>query len=360
MKTNRHSLMAKGVMVLLALLVLVFALTYSWFNTKQEADATGFSAGIEADGDFEFAVGFYNNGTAGEYKMTSFTADSKQFDLEHVVATDGETYNLLHDYKPIDVTGDGRTLIRPSMSYGNSQINTASNDYSIAEPNVQYISFDLYFRSQTSGISVKLADGSWAKAAAEINSGESLTGSDAARKSSYGNFSKDAIVGAARVAFIPYDYSTENDNIPASLDAFEQNTPAYLHNRASFIWLPRPDLHLTPYKVNNVEQMTGWTLTTNSTDSVDSQHKYYNIFNKQKDETAGVTHETYKIYDNTITPSVLADSAQEFTRISNDVHIGNYYYTKVNVRIWIEGIDAEARRATSGGQFGINFKLATS
>lgn len=348
MKTTRHSLMAKGIMVLLSLLVLIFAFTYSWFTPPDvELTADGISVAADSSGDFQYAIGFYNNGTGGDYKVTEFTADSAALNLESLEATDGETYNLLHDYSPIDVTGDGRTLIRPSMSYGNKQINTASNDYSLADPNVQYITFDLYFRSESSGVPIKLGDGSWAKGECEINgTANSYVGTSAANKSTYGNFSRDAIVGAVRIAMVPYSKNVTSSTF-TSLSSYQADTPQYLADAASLLWLPKPELQL-----NEAASNTGWDLSTSANNK---DHQYYAIFE------SGHPHEV-KTYANTVTTSDLLPANggnREFTRIENTVHIGNYFYTKVNCRIWIEGTDTEARRATSGGKFGVNFKFTT-
>lgn len=368
MKTTRHSLMAKGIMVLLSLVVMAFAFTYSWFAPPSKpVDATGVAASVKASGDFEYAVGFYSNGgTAGDYKITEFSNQSSTLNLTSLRAkgaddADYSNYDLLHDYRPIDITGDGKTLIRPAMSYGNSSINTSSLDYSVAEPNVQYISFDLYFRSKSQGISVKLGDGSWAKGGAEVNSGV-MSGTNATNKSTYGNFSKDAIVGAVRVAFLNYDYNEDLDNIPANLEEYQVNSPEYLHNRAQFIWVPRTDLHLNPQPDPNADQLSGWTLTTNSTDEADKQHKFYNIFNCQPAKSNGYVsgdalYHAEEVYDNTVTNANLAEASQTFSDLT--MKFGDYYYTKVNVRVWLEGTDAEARRATSGGQFEVNFKFTT-
>lgn len=366
MKTNRHSLMAKGIMVLLSLLVLVFAFTYSWYAPPNKpVDASGVGAYVKAEGDFEYAVGFYNSGTAGDYKVTAFSNQSAALNLTSLRAkgqndSGYSNYDLLHDYKPIDITGDGRTLIRPSMSYGNSSINTTSLDYSVAKPNEQYISFDLYFRSKSQGISVKLGDDSWAKAGAEITSGGSMTGSSATNISNYGSFSKDAIVGAVRVAFINYDYSTELDNMPGNLEEYQVDTPQYLHDSARFIWLPRSDLHL-----NSNDGMSGWTLSINDpASSADKQHKFYNIFKCQPALATGypssdtANYHKEEVYANTVTSDVLEEANQTFSDLS--MKFGDYYYTKVNVRIWVEGTDAEARRATSGGQFEVNFMFTTT
>lgn len=360
MKQNRHTLMAKGIMVLLSLMVLVFILAFSWFSTKQTADATGLSGGIEADGDFEYAIGFYNNSTGGSYKITDYTSDSTALNLKALRVYDGTSsnndgndsgryyhdYNLLHDYTPIDVTGDGRTLIRPAMSYGNRQIDQSSNDYSLADPNVQYITFDLYFRSKSTGVPIKLGNGSWAKGNSEINN-LGYTGSSTSatfNKSTYGNFSKDAIIGAVRIAFVPY-----TKGLPASfasLSAYEDDTPEYLADSASLLWLPKPELQLNEPSGGGV---TGWTLSTNANNN---QHTYYSIF-----ETGHPKQ--IKTYPSTITTSMITSQNREFARIDNSVHIGEYYYTKASVRIWVEGTDAEARRATSGGKFEVNFKLTT-
>jgi len=382
MRTTRHSLLAKGIMVLLSLLVLMFTVTYSWFGHFSTADSSGIAARVESTGDFEYAIGFYNNGTGGAYKVTPFTNQTSALDLEHLLATDNVTYNLLHDYKPIDITGDGRTLIRPSMSSGNSSIVTSTTDFSIAQPNVQYISFDLYFRSASSGVPINLGSGSWVKGGCEINNFASMIGSSAAstfNKSTYGNFSRDAIAGAVRIAFIPYDYSTTLSNIPATLSAFQDNTPNYLHDRAMFVWLPRPDL-----KLNSTNSLTGWTLTqaadtsTAADASTDGHigsniHKYYNIFECQPYKSAadgGIASsdsERYHkevAYDNTVTPAVLATASQNFSTTNPSVSFveggKTYYYSKVNVRIWVEGTDLEARRATSGGKFEVNFQFKTT
>lgn len=366
MKTNRHSLMAKGIMVLLSLIVLIFAFTYSWFAPPSKpVDATGVDASVKANGDFEYAVGFYNSGTAGDYKITEFSNQSSTLNLTSLRAkgvndSGYSNYNLLHDYRPIDITGDGRTLIRPAMSYGNSAINTTSLDYSIAKPNEQYISFDLYFRSKSQGISVMLGDDSYAKAGAEVTSGGSMTGANATNKSTYGDFSKDAIVGAVRVAFINYDYSDELHNMPGNLEEYQTRTPDYLHNSARFIWLPRPDLHL-----NANDTLQNWSLSVNDpAQSADKQHYFYNIFNCQPAKVDGYPssdtahYHIQEAYSNTVTPDVLDAASQAFSDLN--IKFGEYYYTKVNVRIWIEGTDIESRRATSGGQFEVNFEFTTS
>ena len=370
MKTTRHSLLIKGMIVLLSLSVLIFAATFSWFTIDDpDADATGFSARTEATGDFEYAIGFYNSETMDDYAITPFTNDTTALNLESLEATivgqsTAGTYNLLHDYVPIDVTGNGATLIRPSMMYGNSQVNTDSDDYSIADPNVQYINFDLFFRSESTSVPVKLANGSYAIGAAEIKgNGASDVGASSAaalktsssasstygfNPSTYGTFSKDAIVGAVRIAFVPY--TMDSTHVTAS--NILGKTDDYLSNAASFVWVPRPDLH-----ANTNDTTSGWTLANAtypaSYTTADAKHQYYGIFENSKTTVDYATA-------NTVTPTSLQSGSKQFTSITGAVKIGSYYYTKVNVRIWIEGTDNEARRAFSGGRFAVNFKFSTN
>lgn len=364
MKTTRHSLMAKGIMVLLSLLVLAFMLTYSWILDKPSASASGISGNVIADGDFEYAIGFYNSGTDNQYAVSRFTSDSTALDLKHLVASvDGGTtyteYDLLHDYKPIDLTGDGPTLIRPSMMHGNIDINASSDDYSIAKPNEQYISFDLYFRSEIPGVSVYLANGSFARAACETTLGN-ISLRSTVNQSTYGTFSKDAIVGAARIAIIPYTYPS--GSVPDSVAGFQSNS-GDLDGDNTLVWLPRPDIH-----TNATNTTTGWSLSYGTyPDSVsdptysdntprDDVHYYYDIF--ESNSTKQLVPVT-----NTILPSTLQSANQLMSNIGSTYHYvsaaGDYYYSKVNVRIWIEGTDAQSRRAFSGGEFSINFKLST-
>ena len=172
MKTTRHSLMAKGIIVLLSLLVLVFAYSYSWYMTTSDTvSASGISGKIEATGDFEYAVGFSTSQTGGAYKHTAFTnTENGNINLEALHPSDAPstTVNLLYDYNPTDLTGNGVTLVRPAMNYGNWSINGASRNYSIAEENVQFISFDLIFRTEVEGMTINLDSGSYAKGATPV------------------------------------------------------------------------------------------------------------------------------------------------------------------------------------------------
>lgn len=389
MKTTRHSLLAKGLMVLLSLLILIFAFTYSWFTVPEEINtASGISAKTLTGSDFEYAIGFNTSQTFGEYLVTDFTSDSMQnLDVEHLnVPGKNFDYNLLYDYSPIDITGDGVNLIRPSMEYGNWEINKGTNDYSTAEPNTQYISFDIIVRSK-SPATLSLGPESYAVGAAEsVTSGNVTTdypdgtrllGASAPRQSDYGTFSKDAIVGAVRVAFI--DFDNEQEDLTAD-DLLEGSLDNKLSNTPSLLWVPRPDLYLN--NNGHDEDVTGWSLNTGVANGAtfelqskgleDSsystyRHQQYNIFNNSDNHIVTNTNDYVHVsqLDSSDNSYRFKDTV-ELTKLAypKTVRENNedvtYYYGKVRVRVWIEGTDSESRRALSGGKFKFSFDLTTN
>lgn len=393
MKTTRHSILAKGILVLLSLLIMVFIFTYSWY---QDPDEPVVASGLvvttrDASTDFEYAVGFSNSQTGGAYKHTTFTnAENNNLNLEALLPSDEQdttkTVNLLYDYNPTDLTGDGVTLVRPAMNYGNWSINKASRNYSIAEENVQYISFDLIFRTQVQNTTIRLNSDSFAKGATERYAGDytRLQGDNivADTKSKYGAFSTDAIVGAVRVAFLEYvDHGESGTTLVEAKQTEYESTPL-------LIWIPRPDLYLNnnPTGSNLREkQVDGWGLDTNVASNAtynlvsDAQnnasystyiHQYYNVFSVGQNETPDIVQYNGAVAS-TIDPDAPADTNKvtfgtqcdliELDHI-NDTNNDNvpddgYYYGKVRVRIWLEGTDTESRRALAGGKFSVSFHV---
>ena len=390
MRTTRHSLMAKGILVLLSLLILVFVFTYTWYrNPNDPVTASGMSFTVtNPSTDFEYAIGFSNSQTGGVYKHTTFTNTvNTDLNLEALLPSDEsdptKTVNLLYDYNPTDLTGNGVTLVRPAMNYGNWSINSASRNYSIAEENVQYITFDMIFRTRVANTSIRLDSDSYAKGDCETYSGDGSLLSDTASRNKdgkYGAFSTDAIVGAVRVAFLEYVNHNESGDtiVNTKLSEFE-STPKLL-------WVVRPDIYLNnnPTGSNLREKdIDGWSLDTNvASDTTyslvsDSQtnpsystyaHQYYNIFSVGQNVTPAIVTDTSAVASvlNTSAPTNKVTFGQSLDLVTlNHINDTNsdaapddgYYYGKVRVRIWIEGTDTEARRALAGGKFSVSFHI---
>ena len=372
MKTTRHSLMAKGIMVLLSLLVLIFAFTYSWFSDPPEiVSASGIQVNTHAGVGFDMAIGFSTAETGYNYTVSEFGKSATLTNLK-VVSEDGAEhfYNLLANYSPKDVTGNGRDLYIPDMddnpATGVRTIKTDTTSKTEVTPNREYISFDMIFRCEKE-CNVYIDNGSYIKAVCETEKVpeqdifRTLTKNIASDNiSAYGNFSKDAVVGAMRVGFVDYNALMTIDNIFSDI-----NDDEHLEKNAKFVWLPRPDIYLEA----NDSNVTNWTLHTAAdepgffdTDGAGavnqtSTHKYYYIGDDGSGETVGEYRTDVKTVvecnmdtivpvniPHTYTPEGASESVTE-------------YYGKCRVNIWVEGCDAEARRAIAGGRFLINFDL---
>ncbi|MBQ8538242.1 MAG: hypothetical protein IJ433_01165 [Ruminococcus sp.] len=330
-KKQTTSLMIKAIMLLLALIIMIFAASLAWFAPPdQPVYASGLSISANSTKEFEMAVGAKCSDTNYDYKVSKY---SKELDLTELELDSGDKFNALVDFSPIDVTGDGVTLVRPSLGDKNSDIDRTSAVYSTVTQNREYISFDLYFKCSEE-CQVVLDKESFVRADCETEVGDgSLVSLD-------GTYSKDAIVGAIRVAFVNYSHFTEN--ILAGTLASEP----------SLLWLPRPDVFL-----DAGEGQVG-TLYTD----VQTGEHYYKIQGENCCDT--YTHHYYSYthpdgqgdydYEGTVTnPSN--------TFVCNvDTEIDGAFYGKTQVNIWVEGCDAEARRSLSGGKFYINFDFAAN
>ncbi|MBQ4129473.1 MAG: hypothetical protein IJO20_08965 [Ruminococcus sp.] len=336
------SLIVKAIMLLLALIVMVFVATLAWFsNVSEPKSATGVQAKTIGVAEFEMAVGFKTSQNGYKYVISDYEKTLNFRSLKF-----GATRkDALHDFSPIDVTGDGVTLIRPTLKNKNLEIDRNSNVYNTVTPNKEYISVDMYFRSNDP-CSVYLDKDSYAIGKCELNPDGTINEdgllTDTERKSSYGDFSKDAVVGAIRVSFVEYDRVIEEEDYD-----HRATTPTAL-------WLPRPDIYLESNATSS-----GWVLHT---DAVPNQyivgegdlardtytHHYYAFAENSEGKIVGTDFN----YENTVT-----QTNKDVICVVDEIHTDGYYYGKTQVNIWVEGCDTEARRAISGGQFLVNFDL---
>ena len=440
MKQTRHSLMAKGIMVLLSLLILAFVITFAWFiDPDSPVTASGLSLSTKSDADFQMAIGFSNSDTSGNYYITDFTdSENTKIDFErlHVtknaklannvttynttLSTDTATYNLLSDFKPIDLTGDGITLFRPEMTFKNRSINfsAATVDKSIVD-NKQFISFDLYIRSTSQAYAIALDSGSYVLAACEVDNTQSnmetldaqiangtkvpsvsmkdhskLVNTTVLRPSKYSensskHFSEDCVIGAVRISFAQYNPVTNlADFVSTKVTPADAATKLDADTRK--VWIPRSDIYL-----QDTQNADDWTLVTSSdtgvwsstdvtfqsTDEMNNgrtityknaaaEHRYY-------DESKMFIEDPQNPGQQILNPNipsrfstidgVITDIAQgddniivEAASLSNNdpVFDGTYYYGKCRINLWVEGCDAEARRAIDGGSFVFGFDLS--
>ena len=356
-KRRNPSWLIKAIMLLLSLIIMVFAMTLSWYKiTPDPVDATGVIIKSSSSKHFDMAVGFESSVNGFQYTMSQY---AKNFSLRDVITPDGKHYDVLHDFSPIDLTGDGVTLVRPSMQLKNTDIDRSNHTFTTVSPNKEYISFDMYFRA-SEPCKVFLDSGSFVKGAIENTPGDGklvqTEKTDDNRKADEGNFSKDAVVGAVRVSFVNYNRFYEGE------DRANRNSVARL------LWLPRPDIHLDTKDENGINK-SPWTLSTDLTPDNTKVDYWGSTDRFMGYPTDTFTHHYYTYIYDEATGTYVGEDRNYLNTITNpekdaicdvDFKSGDYYYGKVQVNIWIEGCDAEARRAIAGGQFLVNFDLAGS
>lgn len=404
-KSIKRGLVTKGFLVLLSLIILIFIASFAWFYSKiNEASASGIQVKTSGNASFEYAVGFYNSDTGQVYTVSDWFDDkSDMADLKHIPVTvnnEKTTYDLLKDYEPIDITGDGSTLIKPAMTYMNKEVDQDSNNFSYANPNVQYITFDLIFRAPSPGTIIALDDGCWVKGNWEtLGENNSLVSSDSTiisnkdfNVSTYAKindsvtnptyntaFSKDAIAGAVRMSFVNFNqltFTNSSDRFYV-LNNTDKLTDSSLYNdncsnRPAVLWNPRPELCLNP---DADDSTSNWTLSLDKTSSNTDGFSYSNDGSTTV-RTSTFDHTFYQIFDgrnnaagphtfNTIHPgdieyNLVNDPSGKTIATIGTTAIDGKYYGKVKVNVWVDGCDKEARRALSGGKFLFHLALKGS
>ncbi len=376
-KRQNTSLIIKAIMLLLALIIMIFTGSLAWYYNSRSVTADGASVTTITSQDFKMAVGFKNRQTAGKgddgYVVSEFT---KYFDLTNIEIKDDTTnettsYKVLQDVKPIDLTGDGITLVRPTLKDRNSAIDTQNHEHTIGRPNEEYIAFDLFFQSPEM-CQIYLDNKTKVLGFIE-QQGESLV------NDADSTISPDAIIGALRVAFTDYsvdDYGKQDMNynlvytdgenegkvkktndIHKDGEKIGQNK--FTRTAPNALWIPRADI-----RYDDTDTPVLYTEITNEM----SEHAAYET-DGRKMNTFWHTFYAYdngqggyKEFDDKITGTITGINKDDIV-ICDVIHEGvddegkKCYYGKVHVKIWIEGCDSEARRVMNSGKFIIDMEL---
>ena len=297
------SMIAKNLILLLSVAVVGVIGAWSWFLNNAEASAEGISVKCEAPEGIEIAV--VEHGalppSSAEYS-TSITLD--------------KDCAVLKNLKLTEVTSDGTVFLKPQLQQQNGIASpVVGGDWSVAYEGRDYICFDLYIRSE-SPMKIFLNSASSLETAAS-----NLTGSGSENISNYGEFSKDCVVGAARVSVLSSDSSKRN-----------------------LLWIPRPDLKL-------VQDGTLFSVEEGIQSGITDVHKYWNTEQElltDDDTVASIIQDD----------KVILGNSKEITQLTAQNSSDGYYYNSVVYNVWIEGEDSEARLALAGGEFEMNIKLA--
>lgn len=327
----------------LLMVVLIVVATYAWFSRNTVDDVKVNEIAFQGSSDLEVSLDDTNYAFS---QTLSFNSGS----LAQDITGNGLPSSFVRP-SITPLTDNNSTLSVPntadtsawktSLSGDDNEGQTQSSDYKIKT---------IYFRSKKA-MTVYLGDGSQVLGAAEVNN-KKLVNSDpdkVGNKSTVQGVtngtekvtvSKDCIVGATRFAF---------------LDAGKTDVKC--------LWIPRPNIFYETkkdIKGNDVKTIHGGissdlTGTFNIETSKQAYpdpavHYYYTTDNRSEKQTSS---------------KAIAGSANLSTTSSGNSKSqlvtlkdsGEYYKGSINVVIWVEGCDAEARQAFAGGKFGATLRF---
>lgn len=299
----------KLLMLFLATLSVFVVGAWSWFNDSSNADSDSI------------------NMTLSTIESLEVSVNNSEFST-HINLSDDT--DILENLNMRDVTGFNSGFLIPKFKndIGISDLDLLAT-WDNAVPNQHYISLTLVFRTEKQS-DIYVASGTKVLTYCE-KQGASLSGADAVNKSDFGDFSRDAIVGALR------------------MNAFD-SAGAY-----KFLWIPRPDIYLQASADHQRYQLNTNLSLSEQHEKETLIHTCYNTnINKapyECDESKNViTSEsafTANAYDDA--------SGNPITKIATtSMRDGDYYVSQpVTFNIWLEGCDAEALRALSGGKYEI-------
>lgn len=239
----------------------------------------------------------------------------------------------------VDITGDGATLVRPLLKQNVDDTTGVpfaepdtdfDSEWVVPEANKDYIDVTLEFRSNKH-LDVYLGSGSAVTPHCGVENAMDPGEDD--NPSNYGNFSRDLMAGAARVAFL-----TAGD---------QQQTV--------MVWEPNRNYKL--YYSN------GWGFDMDSSDYEIPHYYYYVAANGAKVRDDLESHEIPVVYDSTLEMNTAALSFPageganaHIVALEYNAATG-FYEGRAVLRIWIEGCDREARRAIAGGAIDVALYL---
>ncbi len=390
---------------MLVMLAVIILAVWAWFAGNPEAEAGGISVASKAPNEISLAecIKTYDSeGTLVKEGPGEFTSDLS-FNGPYTLAKDctGDGMNLIvPDFSVIKDKNEAKTTgkivnLNGSCSNAVSQLESEREHELNPDkdaPEYQYIKHEFYLRS--SNETFTLAPESILLSETEKNGTSLSVAPSEEKKSAYGNFNVDALVGAMRVAIIAQPANTINqqwENDPDDVTKMRvrtdaENAPTCTRGteERQLMWVPRPDIYLDVYP-DNENNWDAWTINTGITGSStteNSNHKRISEITYKHEYYKNENSEISLVTDNGASTSTGSFNSVGAMPLGHDVTIGNmsdgnkalaqtmrktslrddastdsYYVYKITLKVWIEGTDSEARRAMDGGQFRLNMKF---
>lgn len=295
---------------LIAIVVSIFVFSYAWFVHEENSNLEGVSIGTAKTNNI----------------MISSDGNSDWGNIFNIDVGEGFRFNN-------EVTSDGINFYKANLKdeYGNPL------SFTNAVLNEDYIEFDVWFKNDSS-VKLFLEEDSSVTPECGTNKedlvlvpGSDKKIDDIVRASAYGDFSRDLIAGAVRVAFVRYNFNEETNS-------FE------LEDKPVLIWAPNKNYEIT--------ENDGWF--TADVESNNSQsYKYIKVNSSNNFNEEGLDNLKDVISASYDTKRANGDPVLA----SIDTEDGLEKKAGVRVKIWVEGNDRDAVSALKGGIFKINLSF---
>ena len=392
--THRRVLISKNLIIMLVLLAVMLLAIWSWFSVHKTVSATGISVSSGLPSEIDVApviTSTASNGDPiegpGEFVGELSLPGAK---LSKDCTGDGVDLNIpdfksTRDKQEAKATGkivnpDGQ--LTPAISQTESARRVREENLQEA-PEYQYIEHQFYVRTTDKTFCMDPTCVLLSKTEAN---GTSLSTTPAAtKKSNYGNFNVDGLVGAMRVSLIgqPANNVVQNWN-DGSLITTGTSAPSCTlgTEERQILWVPRPDVYLdvlpTDNDWENWHLLTGIARNSSTQDSahdVISEKTYKHEYVDSTDNGLEAVTDNAAVCSsgapNSVGAATLGSTADICHYSSTNVaepsllhktsdlnsESQEYYVYKMTMRIWIEGTDTEARRAMDGGEFNLILKF---
>ena len=395
-RPRRRLLFSKNLIIMLVLLAVIILSIWSWFSVSKTVTATGITVSSGLPSEIDIAPVIYGtdaNGVPveGPGEFQSSLTFNGPYKLSKDCTGDG-MYLYIPEFKSTkdkqEAKADGK-IVKDAGQMTNAISQLDSKKEHALHPNqdapeYQFIEHEFYVR--TTDKTYTLKDTSILLSETEANNTRLSATPSAAKKSAYGNFNVDALVGAMRVCFIGQPANNVNQtwvNNHVVTTGTTTPTCSLGTKERQLLWVARPDVYLDCHP-NDDTNWSNWTLnteilpTSSATNSrgdtiknITRKHEYIksqsSVLTKVTDDHAIVSSGSltsikamplgtdvdiaHYSSDNQPTKSSLRKDSEENSS-SQD-----YYVYKITMRIWIEGTDSEARRAMDGGEFRLNLQF---
>lgn len=307
-KLNTKFPLIRQIALLIVILMLLIMAALAWFASQKSAEADGLNISMSSGKNLLISLD-------GENFVTSI--DLLSDEAQDIIGPQNKIKGFLN---MTDITSDGVTFLRPTFKEVDGEREPdITGDWIVMgdeDRNNSFISQTVTFRTETPAI-IYLDKGTGISTYSEDNN-LPLTGSNSGNKSEDGDFSKDCIVGALRISAVD-----SSGNL-------------------CFLCIPRYDI------VSSVE--------TNESDE-----KVYSVVIDENGSGDSITHSYYspnyaEEKEEQIAEDVIYnfETSQQIAVTTKNTNTG-YYEATATINIWLEGCDAETRRAFSGGKFNMSF-----